>query len=138
MASVASSPEPAPLIRTQAELLRRMYTIEAPANSCVRLLNATAEIGCAGEVLGPPQKLRCDLALAAGRWTQFPQQPDANQVILIVVIFVSIRVHVYSVSSVCGDPHSPCLMCYLSIFYCVYVYVAKSRYVYTNDFSSVL
>lgn len=47
---MASEPERAPLIRTQEELLRRMYTTEAPANACVRLLNATAEIGCAGEM----------------------------------------------------------------------------------------
>ena len=38
----------APLIRSQAALLARMYTTEAPVNACVRLLNATAELGCSG------------------------------------------------------------------------------------------
>ena len=36
------------LVRSQADLLRRIYTTEAPANACVRLLNATGEVGCAG------------------------------------------------------------------------------------------
>ena len=41
-------PRPPP-IRSQAELLRRIYTTEAPANACVRLLNATGAVGCAGD-----------------------------------------------------------------------------------------
>ena len=42
-----------PTVRSQADLLRRIYTTEAPANACVRLLNATGEVGCAG---APPLK----------------------------------------------------------------------------------
>ncbi len=39
---------PLPAVRSQADLLRRMYTTDVPANACVRLLNATGEVGCAG------------------------------------------------------------------------------------------
>ena len=43
---------PPPPVRSQADLLRRIYTTEAPANACVRLLNATGEVGCAGVLPG--------------------------------------------------------------------------------------
>ena len=37
-------------------------------------------------------------------------------VMLIVVTFVSLLVHIYSISYMSGDPHIPRFMCYLSIF----------------------
>lgn len=38
----------ATLLRSHADLQQAIYTDVNPANSCVRLLNATHEIGCAG------------------------------------------------------------------------------------------
>jgi NADH-ubiquinone oxidoreductase chain 5 len=37
-------------------------------------------------------------------------------IMLIVVTFVSSLVHIYSISYMFEDPHSPRFMCYLSIF----------------------
>jgi NADH-ubiquinone oxidoreductase chain 5 len=37
-------------------------------------------------------------------------------IMLIVVAFVSSLIHIYSISYMFEDPHSPRFMCYLSIF----------------------
>jgi hypothetical protein len=41
----------APLLRSHVQLQQAIYTDVSPANACVRLLNATHEVGCAGRVL---------------------------------------------------------------------------------------
>jgi hypothetical protein len=57
------------LLRSHVQLQQAIYTDVSPANACVRLLNATHEVGCAGTDLAAS----CHMLRWAALWVRLLQ-----------------------------------------------------------------